>query len=134
MAPLADSRDSIVLTVARDQPRSDGIRSATSVAVRGRRLDQSISITSSSASLMRRSISHPFGYICKRIDYRCKHKIRPKGAPTPQNCRIFLRIAAREKSPAAKIWQKTGVSSNWHARCYYYRVHLVPRHEGAVAA
>src|SRR6185503_3465466 len=53
MAFLADSRDSIVLTVVSDQPQSAPMRSATSVAGSGSSLLHRVFITSSSASLIR---------------------------------------------------------------------------------
>src|SRR6185369_10411289 len=42
-------------------------------------------------------------------------------------CREFLRITCTPRSPLTEKPQKSAVSSNWHAHCYIYRVHLVPR-------
>ena len=42
---------------------------------------------------------------------------------------------ARNPSFSFKIkWRNSAVFSNWHAHCYYYRVHLVPRQRRGGAA
>src|SRR6185437_4197549 len=108
-APLAVSRDSIVLTVASDQSRPAPIRSATSVAVSGASLAQTTSITSSSASLIRIS-SRPFDYRRRRFDYACKQAL--------SGCRIFLRFVGGGEMAWSKKQRKTAIRSNWHEHCY----------------
>src|SRR3954452_19471105 len=52
----------------------------------------------------------------------------------PRLCRNILRKPWPAFPSCAKKRQETAIFLNWHAHCYNKRVHLVPRHEGAVAA
>ena len=92
MARFARSREMRLLTVASDQSRSSGTRSAISTAVSGWPADQSASITYHSASLSRFSTRRVprCDYSRNRFDYVCKRKNAP--------ARIFTYLRSDERA------------------------------------
>src|SRR4051794_28297163 len=56
----------------------------------------------------------------------------PSAVSTAEICRKILRKRRLPRSAVVRKWRKAAIYSIWHAGCYNNRVHLVPRHEGAV--